>query len=93
MNKRDQIVKSYFQKLGVMSHIARVKKYGEDYMAKLSQKGVEARRRNAARRALVTDLDHPEDNCKICGASHKYINDDNRSTYAKAHQKYIQSQV
>lgn len=89
MNK-NQIVHNHFSELGKKSAEVRSAKYGPDYMASLSKRGVEARRLNAVKRALVINLDNSERNCEVCGADHAQINDDNRQTYAKAHKKYLE---
>ncbi len=93
MNKRDQIIKQHFYNLGKASAEARKKKLGteglREQMANLSQKGVEARKRNQRKRALVVNLDNPERNCKVCKADHQFITDDNRATYRKAHEEHL----
>jgi len=63
--------------------------HNKERMTELSRKAIKARERNRQMRALVVDLDTPENNCKICGASHKEINDNNKATYAEVHQKYL----
>jgi len=93
MNKRDEIIHRHFSKMAHKSVESRRASMGAEglkaQMIELSRRAVEARQRNRQIRALVVDLDTPENNCKICGASHKEINDNNKVTYAKVHQKYL----
>jgi len=93
MNKRDEIIHKHFSKMAHKSVESRRASMGAEglkaQMIELSRRAVEARQRNRQIRALVVDLDTPENNCKICGASHKEINDNNKVTYAKVHQKYL----
>jgi len=93
MSKTDDIIHKHFSKIAQVGVEKRKAERGEAgikaQMTELSKKAVEARQRNRQIRALVVDLDTPENNCKICGASHKEINDNNKVTYAKVHQKYL----
>lgn len=89
MNKRDQVVKTFFTNLGKKGGLTTAQKYGNDYMKELSKKAVTERKRRAAMRQPVTNLDEPAKNCKICGFDHAYISEWNREKYAKAHEEHL----
>lgn len=89
MDIKDQIITKHFKELGKAHVKQHPELHSKEHMQELAKKAGEVHKQNARKRALIVNLDEPNKNCKTCGADHAFINDDNRASYRKEHEKHL----